>query len=206
MISGKRFRVLRGLPRKPARVFVVLGLLGFGLRPAAAAQLAGVSMPDTQTVGTTQLVLNGMGLRTYSLLAIHIYVAGLYLQQPSHDAEAILASPEIKLVRMHFVHSVGAAAMRGAWRRGLTRNCVAPCVLSQARLAAFLAALRPVNAGEDVTLEFQPWGAEAFYDGVSVGTIDDPGFARLMLEVFIGKNTTVPQLKRELLGEDRAAG
>lgn len=198
--------MLRGLPCKPALVFMLLGLLSLGARPAAAAQLAGVKLPDTQMVGTTQLVLNGMGLRTYSLLAIHIYVAGLYLQQPSHDAEAILASPEVKLVRMHFVHNVGAAAMRAAWRRGLMKNCIAPCVLSRARLAAFLAALRPVKDGEDVTLEFQPWGAEAFYDGVSVGKIDDPGFAKLMLEVFIGQNTTVPQLKRELLGEGRAAG
>ncbi|NNM56941.1 chalcone isomerase family protein [Acidocella sp.] len=198
--------MLRGLSGKPGIVFMVLAMLDFGLRPAVAAQLAGVSLPDTQTVGTTQLQLNGIGLRTYSVLGIHIYVAGLYLQQPSHDAEAILASPGIKLVQMHFVHGVGVSAMRGAWRRGLTKNCVAPCVLSQARLAQFLAALRPVKAGEDVSIEFQPWGAEAFYDGVSVGRIDDPGFARLMLEVFIGKNTTVPQLKRQLLGDGPAAG
>jgi hypothetical protein len=206
MISGKRYKVSGGLPRKRLMFLPLLALLGLGLRPAAAAQLAGVSLPDTQKVGATQLVLNGIGLRTYSLLGIHIYVAGLYLQQPSHDAAAILASPEIKLVQMHFVHSVGVAAMRNAWRRGLTQNCVAPCVLSPALLAQFLAALRPVKAGEIVTLVFQPGNAEAFYDGVSVGKINDPAFARLMLEVFIGKHTTVQQLKRELLGNNRAAG
>ncbi|GLR66322.1 hypothetical protein GCM10010909_10020 [Acidocella aquatica] len=192
--------MLRRWPRKRVMLFSVLGLLGFGVWPAGAAQLAGVTLPDIQTVGTTRLVLNGIGLRTYSMLGIHIYVAGLYLQQPSHDADAILDSPGIKVVQMHFVHNVGAGAMRGAWRKGLVKNCVAPCVLSQSRLAQFLAALRPVSAGEDVTLEFRPDGAQAYYNGVSVGYIDDPAFARLMLEVFIGQNASVPVLKRELLG------
>ncbi len=200
MISGRPYRVQLCFPRKRMVFFSMLGLLALGLQPAAATRLAGVNMPLTETVGTTKLVLNGIGLRTYSMLGIHIYVAGLYLQQPSHDANAILASPGIKLVQMHFVHNVSVAAMRGAWRRGLMKNCVAPCVLSQSLLAQFLAALRPVSAGENVTIEFRPDGAQAYYNGVSVGYINDPSFARLMLAVFIGQNATVPSLKRALLG------
>ena len=44
---------------------------------AAAAELDGVAMPDMQDVAGYHLVLNGVGLRTYSLLRVHIYVVGL---------------------------------------------------------------------------------------------------------------------------------
>ena len=49
-------------------------------QPAIAAELDGVTMPDLLQVAGTPLRLNGMGLRTYPLFRIHIYVAGLYLQ------------------------------------------------------------------------------------------------------------------------------
>jgi Chalcone isomerase-like len=179
---------------------VTLAFFSSGPRPVEAAQLAGVTLPDTATVGTTRLVLNGIGLRTYSVLAIHIYIAGLYLQQPSHDANVILFSPGVKLLQLHFVHDVSANSMRGAWRTGLVRNCIAPCKLSQAVLSQFLAALQPVRAGEDVTLVFKHDGLDAYYNGISVGHIADTQFTQLMLAVFIGRNANEPRLKRELLG------
>ncbi len=182
------------------RIVLAAAILACSLGPAGAAQMAGVILPDTWTVGTTRLALNGIGLRTYSILAIHIYVAGLYLRQRSHDGDAILDSPGIKLVEMHFVHDVSADSMRGAWRKGLVRNCVAPCVLSQTLMAQFLAALRPVKAGENVTLVFRPDGADAYFNMQPVGHIADAQFAKLMLSVFIGQNATVPDLKQELLG------
>src|SRR5271165_7036093 len=90
-------------------------LAGGAPRPTLAAQLDGVSFPDTTFVGNTKLVLNGVGLRTYSVLAINVYVVGLYLEQPSHDANAILASGGDKVLLLHFVHDVGVDKIRDAW-------------------------------------------------------------------------------------------
>ncbi len=42
--------------------------------------------------------LNGSGLRTYSILGIHIYAASLYLEHLSTDPEHIIHSPETKLL------------------------------------------------------------------------------------------------------------
>ena len=47
---------------------------------ASAAALDGLQVPDTLQVDGRALHLNGYGLRTYSILAIHIYVASLYLE------------------------------------------------------------------------------------------------------------------------------
>ena len=44
-----------------------------------------MQLPDTLQVDGKTLHLNGLGLRTYSFLRIHIYVAGLYLEHLSTD-------------------------------------------------------------------------------------------------------------------------
>jgi hypothetical protein len=194
----RRFR--KWMPRWSFMLGVGLVSPGLVPQPVAAAQLGGVSFPNTATVGATKLVLNGIGLRTYSALGIHIYIAALYLQQPIHDAHRILISHGIKLLQLHFVHAVSVNSVRGVWRTELVNNCVAPCKLSQPVLSAFLAALRPVRAGDNVTFVFKPNGLDAYHNGIYMGHIADPQFTQVMLTVFIGQNASEPRLKQALLG------
>ena len=63
-------------------------------------------MPDTIQADGKTLHLNGYGLRTYSILGIHIYVASLYLEHLSTDPQKILHSPETKLLTVQFERSV----------------------------------------------------------------------------------------------------
>jgi hypothetical protein len=181
----------------PASALLMMALLA---SPARAARLAGVTLPDTATAGGTTLVLNGIGLRTYSVMEVHIYVAGLYLQTPSHDANAILASSGVKLLLLYFVRDVPADKVRDAWRTGLLSNCIAPCSLPPALLARFLSSLPEMHAGETVQLVFTKAGMHAFNDGKPAGSFDDPQFCRLLLAVFLGPHAAVPRLKAELLG------
>ncbi|MBU6398348.1 MAG: chalcone isomerase family protein [Rhodospirillales bacterium] len=167
---------------------------------AQAAQLGGVTMPDAQTLGTQTLTLNGIGLRTYSILHVHIYVAGLYLPHPMNNAHSILQSAEPKILSLHFVRSVGLAKVRSSWKKGLTANCMAPCRLSNADLQQFLATLKPVSAGENIKFIFQNQGMNAYENGQFVGHVGNPQLARLVLAVFIGPHVNAPKLKAELLG------
>ena len=97
--------VVRGIfARGPA----LAALVAIPWCSALAAELAGVTLPDTRVVDGKPLLLNGIGLRTYSFLGIKIYVAGLYLPQRSDSAEAILNSPEPKLLEIHFLRDVDA--------------------------------------------------------------------------------------------------
>ena len=54
---------------------------------AHAVDLDGVQLPATQSVGGKTLYLNGYGLRTYSILGVHIYAASLYLEHLSSNPE-----------------------------------------------------------------------------------------------------------------------
>ncbi len=188
----------------PSRWIANLGLTvilaGGAVSAGAATELDGVSLPDSMVVAGRQLVLNGIGLRTYSILGVHIYVAGLYLQQRSSDADAILRSPGIKLLEFRFVRDVGAGDARRSWREGLRNNCTLPCRLPPQEVAQFLAAVPSVHRGDSSALLFAPGRLDVTFDGRSYGTVTDPLLAQVVLATFIGPAPSSPRLKRELLG------
>jgi hypothetical protein len=165
----------------------------------AAAELDGVQLPRTHSVDGKILHLNGIGLRTYSILGIHIYVAALYLEHPSTNAEAIMQSPETKLLKIRFVRNVGADAARNAWRKGLDNNCRAPCRLDPDDVARFLALVPAMHAGDRYSILFTELGATVTADGTPLGTITKPQFVAAMLATFLGAAPASTRLKAELL-------
>lgn len=168
---------------------------------AGAAELSGVALPDTSVVSGVPLRLNGIGLRTYSLLRIHIYVAGLYVQRPSHDAEAILHSPEEKMMVFHFIHDVDAEDARKSWQEGFEDNCLLPCRIAPDDEARFLAAVPPMRAGDSSIFVFAPGRLTVMVNGRVVGTITNPTFAWAVLATFLGPKPPTEALKRGLLGD-----
>ena len=84
------------------RVLISAAVVVVTLSVAHGADLEGVSMPDARMVDGIQMRLNGMGLRTYSVLGIRIYVAGLYLERRSGDPNTILHSQQRKLLDIRF--------------------------------------------------------------------------------------------------------
>lgn len=177
--------------------FVVAGLTG---SVANGAELDGISLPDTRDVGGVQLELNGIALRTYSILRIHIYVAGLYLEHRSNNAEQILDSSGTKLLEFHFLRNIEPDAERKAWLTGFADNCTAPCHLDPQEVARFLAALPALRKGDVSEFLFTREGLVVTFNGRSVGTITDQQFARAVLATFLGPVPPTPRVKRELLG------
>lgn len=179
-------------------LFALLGVLPICC-VAQAAELDGVQLPQTVEADGTTLQLNGYGLRTYSLLGIHIYVAALYLQHVSTNAEQIIRSPETKLVIVRFERNISADDARKAWRDGLNNNCLAPCRLDPADVEQFLAEIPAMHTGDNYSLLFTPHGATVAVSGQQVGIISRREFAEAMLATFLGPRPASPTLKQELL-------
>lgn len=170
------------------------------LSVATAADLEGVSLPDTRIVNGTLMRLNGIGLCTFSVLGIPIYVAGLFLERLTAKPDTILHSPERKLLDIRFLRDVDAEDARDAWREGLERNCTAPCYLDPRDVQRFLVAVPSMHKGDESTFLFTPKGVTITLNGQPMGDITDPHFAATMLATFIGPVPPTPRLKRELLG------
>jgi hypothetical protein len=184
--------MIRGL------VFVAIALAPLSV--AHATELDGVAMPDTRVADGTEMRLNGIGLRTFSILGIRIYVAGLYLERRSADPDTILHSPERKLLDIRFLRDVDAADARKAWRDGFEQNCKTPCSLDPRGVQQFLAAVPAIHKGDETQLLFTSKGVDVTHNGRPMGDIADPHFAEVMLATFIGPEPPTPRLKRELLG------
>lgn len=182
------------------QIIGTLLMIGLTAAPAIAAQLAGTYLPDTREVAGKLLVLNGIALRTYSVMRINIYVAGLYLENRTISAETVLDSPQMKLLEIHFLHDVGQAAVHEAWRTGFADNCTAPCHLDPKKITRFIAAAPAVHAGDISMFLFTRQGLTVSVRGQSIGTITDQHFAREVLDTFLGPVPPTPRVKRELLG------
>ena len=63
---------------------------------AGAAEVEGVKVEDKTRVGSSDLVLNGAGLR--KRLFFQVYVIGLYVPQKTSNAGAILEQPSFALI------------------------------------------------------------------------------------------------------------
>jgi hypothetical protein len=189
-----------GATRAAIRSLIVAAIGIMPLSTAGAAELYGVALPDITVTDGMQMRLNGIGLRTWSIFRIPIYVAGLYLERPSRDANGILQSPQRKLLKMRFLHDVDAKDARDAWQEGLDQNCTAPCSLDPHAVQRFLAAVPSMHKGDESTILFTVTGMTATVNGRLIGAVPDPNFASALLATFIGAVPPTPQLKRQLLG------
>lgn len=187
------------LPRSRFRCALVAFATVATAGPVRAAILDGVQVPDTVEVEGKILHLNGIGLRTWSILHVHIYVAALYLEHPSSDPAAILNSPQTKLLTVNFLRSVSADQARDSWRDGFANNCQPPCALDPRDVATFLASVPDMRAGDQFALLFNAHGAEVDIGGRRLGVIPNPAFATAMLATFLGPKPGADSLKRDLL-------
>ncbi len=160
----------------------------------------GEQIPDTVAVSRTTLYLNGIGLRTYSVLKIPVYAASLYLEHLSDNSDDIIRSPGIKLLAIRFRRGVSADMARDAWRKSLQISCIAPCNLDPEDVERFIAQVPAMHAGDTYHLLFRQNAATVSLNGQQIGTIFKRQFADAILAVFLDIHTELPGLRQGLLG------
>ena len=168
---------------------------------AMARTLIGVTMPDTMTIRGNILRLNGMGVRSFTFLQIHGYVAGLYLAELARRAETILGTPGIKLLRIQYVHAASAGRIQDELRQGRRMICADGCPQADdIAFAQLLDTAHAVKPGDTTTYVFGPSGLQVLFDEQDVTTIHDVGFSRRMLGGLLGLHPPSAGLRDGLLG------
>jgi hypothetical protein len=183
------------------RKFVLL-VVGLCLAlPVLAMELAGVSLPDTTTVAGTTLKLNGMGIR--KKLFIKVYVGGLYVKAPVHDAAAIVAADEPRQMVMHFLYKeVEAVKLTDAWREGFAGNSASTLPALKERLDTFCSWWPAMKSGERAVITYAPGeGTTLEINGKKLGTIPGQDFARALFAVWLGDKPADGGLKEGMLGK-----
>lgn len=176
---------------------VCLALAAFP--PAYAATLAGVSFPDQVTVGDKTLVLNGLGMRTATMLKVKVYVIGLYLESNSDDPQAIIASSGNKRIAMQFVHDVSAKQLRGGWTEGFEDNSKDTAAIKD-EIAKFNASMRDVKEGDSIVLDFSGDSVDVLINDTRVDTVTGEAFRRAVLGIWLGPKPPNKALRQGILG------
>jgi len=181
-------------------VTVLIAALGFGA-PLVAATLAGVTLPDSITVAGKSLVLNGMGVR--SKLVIKVYVGGLYLEQKSADAAAVLKSDSVKRLVMQFIYSeVSKEQMAEAWADGFTGNLPDKGKSLKPQIDQFLAAAETMKKGDQVVVTYVPGtGTTLTIRGADKVTVPGAEFGQAVFGIWLGPKPPSGGLKNGLLGK-----
>lgn len=176
-------------------VFVVVSMLD-----VVAGSLAGVTLPDTQQVGSAKLVLNGLGLRTKYV--VKVYVAGLYLEQKSSDPTAIIKADAPKRIVMQFLHGASKSQMTDAFDESFKDNSPDALKTMKPDIDRLLAAIEAVKSGDQMVFTYIPGtGTTYSMNGTDKVTIAGPAFGQVLFSVWLGPKPPNAELKKGMLGQ-----
>jgi hypothetical protein len=171
--------------------------------PALAADVAGVTLADTASVGGQALVLNGAGVRVK--LFLRIYVGSLYLPRKAGNLASVLAKGP-RRIQMNLLRDLTADQLVGALVGGLNDNN-SPAELAEVKaptdqLVRILKRFKDVAVKEaDVlTLDFVDGGTKLALNGEAIGVVPGEAFNGALTRVWLGDMPPEEDLKKAMLG------
>lgn len=184
------------------RILVSFCMLVLLCSPVSAREIAGVDVPESITgADGVELKLNGAGIR--SKLFFKIYIAQLYLQNPSSDVKSILADDGQRKMVMHFLYDeVDKEKLVSGWNEGFEGN------LNKEQLAALDHKIKSFNEmfvtvkkGDTIHLDYLPGtGTVVSIAGEKKGVIEGKPFADALFSIWLGDKPVTSALKKSLLG------
>lgn len=182
----------------------VAGMALVALSSAGAATIAEQNFPDRIRLGSSDLVLNGVGVRAVAWLKG--YAAGLYLSEKASTPAQVLSVKGPKRVQMKMLVDVESKEFVKAFDKGMARNHTpAEQEALRERGQQFnrsVNALGALKPGDVIDLDFvPPRGFVLSVNGVARGgAIPGEDFYAGLLKIFIGERPVDTQLKAGLLG------
>ncbi|MDG2304787.1 MAG: chalcone isomerase family protein [Candidatus Binatia bacterium] len=170
------------------RARVLVGVLtGLLVVPSSfAAELDGVTLPDSAEVGGKTIPLNGLGLRKAFVFA-KVYVAGLYLQTKTTDAKKATDTDETKRISMRFVREISHDEMNKGMADGFAITAPNSLQGEQAALKGFFN--KPLKEGDVCNIDYVPGtGTTVTINGKKEGTIAGAPFMRALWGIWLAPN------------------
>jgi len=174
---------------------LLLGLLAY------AGEMEGVTFPDKIAVGTANLTLNGLGIRTK--MFFKIYIGALYLPAKESDPAKILATDGPKQLVMHFLYKeVSKEKLVEGWDDGFKNNSGDKVAALKDQIAKFDGFWSEMKKGDVAVMTYVPGqGTKVEIKGQEMGVIEGKEFAQALFAIWIGPKPPTEDLKKGLLGK-----
>lgn len=183
------------------RTLVTLALALLVATPALARKFEGVNLPETVTVEGKELKLNGAGLRKKFVFSV--YVAALYLENPSRQASEVINSDQPKQVVMVMLRDLDKKSIVDAIREGFQKNAGEKLPALKERLDKFAASVPDVKKGDNLTITYVPGeGTTVTSKTGKAAKVEGKDFADALFSVWLGQNAVQDSLKDGMLGKE----
>ena len=166
-------------------------------------EVLGVKFPLEKVVAGKTLKLNGVAYRK-ALGFIKVYVVGLYLEKPTHSAEEVISSEQVKQLFLHYLTDMATAKKLQEGYLDLMKECNPPEMVERNKddMALYaswmdkdmkpgLTSVSTYVPGKGLTLEYQ---------GEVRGTIANPEFIQMYYRYNFGEKAN-PKIRDGLLGK-----
>jgi hypothetical protein len=165
-----------------------------------AAELAGVTVADSISIGGSDVPLAGMGIR--KKFVIKVYVASLYMAGNPSDAGEIISTDTARALRMNFLYKeVGVDSLQGAWKDGFEGNTPEPSEDLKKRMDQFVNLFSsPAMKGDEYLISYEPGkGTTISLKGADGVTIPGADFASAVFAIWFGDKPADKGLKKKVL-------
>ncbi len=156
-------------------------------------------MPKSVSVAGLQLRLNGMGVLKKAIF-FKAYVVGLYLENPTGDAQAAITTDEAKRIVISMLRNVSRKMFVRAVEMGVMRNSGPQMPRLRARLDRLERALPALKKGEVLDMTYLPGVGTLVSGGDQTMTIPGMDFSDALFSVWLGPKPISAALKSQLLG------
>lgn len=181
---------------------LIVWVAAFSVAVAAQAiEVGGVNLPDKASVGGSELVLNGAGVRTRVIFKV--YVGSLYLPAKATTAAAALEKGP-RRIQMNLLRDLTADQLVGALVDGLNDNNspaeLAAIKAQSDQLVSIMKTFGEVKEKDVVTLDFVDGATKIALNGTAKGSIPGEAFNRALTRIWIGDKPAQADLKKAMLG------
>jgi len=155
MSTASASTTARGTLRTVAIAAVAALSLVLVATPASAKKVGKATVPDTMTVGETELALRGAGLRTRAMFKL--YAASFYTNVEG-DANAVLEADEPMAIHLYILSKLASRKkMVEALTKGFKASTGGNTAPIQAQIDSMMANMdQPIKPGVEYTLEYEP--------------------------------------------------
>lgn len=184
--------------------FVLPGLimtLALVAGPLQAAKVGGITLDESFTVGSTETLYNGAGLR--KKLFIKLYVGSLYLTTPSTDANAIIDADEAMAIRLNILSDLLTRdKLLSALKEGFDKSTGGNTAPIQPQIDQMIALMQDkVSPGDTLTLAYEPGvGTHVMRDGKELDVIEGLPFKKALFGIWLSDKPAQKSLKTDMLG------
>lgn len=186
-----------------ASVSVIFAVLLFLSLSAKAVTVDGIKLQDTLHLGNTELLLNGAGKR--SKFFIDFYIAALYLNEKSDNAQKIIEDDKLMLLQIHVISKlISSENLTRGTREGFDKSTNGNTQAIQSEIDDFLDAFKePIKIGDVFEIVYMPEKGLTVIKNRHIAkrmpvTME---FKRALFGIWLSDKPAQDSLKKSLLGK-----